>query len=59
MTITRRRLRAGYAIHEALIMLEERPRGSVARHAAVAISPEDLAAGLSDLGLELAVAEDE
>ena len=47
---------AVYAIHEALIMLEEEGlEASVARHKANHLK---LAAGLSDLGLELAVAEE-
>ena len=47
---------AVYAIHEALLMLEEEGlEASVARHKANHLK---LAAGLSELGLELAVAED-
>jgi alanine-glyoxylate transaminase/serine-glyoxylate transaminase/serine-pyruvate transaminase len=47
---------AVYAIHEALIMLEEEGlEASVARHKANHLK---LAAGLSELGLELAVAEE-
>jgi alanine-glyoxylate transaminase/serine-glyoxylate transaminase/serine-pyruvate transaminase len=47
---------AVYAIHEALLMLEEEGlEASVARHKANHLK---LAAGLSDLGLELAVAEE-
>ena len=47
---------AVYAIHEALLMLEEEGlEGSVARHKANHLK---LAAGLSELGLELAVAEE-
>ena len=47
---------AVYAIHEALIMLEEEGlEASVARHKANHLK---LVAGLSDLGLELAVAEE-
>jgi alanine-glyoxylate transaminase/serine-glyoxylate transaminase/serine-pyruvate transaminase len=45
-----------YAIHEALLMLEEEGlEASVARHKANHLK---LAAGLSELGLELAVAEE-
>ena len=45
-----------YAIHEALLMLEEEGlEASVARHKANHLR---LAAGLSELGLELAVAEE-
>ena len=45
-----------YAIHEALLMLEEEGLGkSIARHKANHLT---LAEGLSELGLELAVAED-
>jgi alanine-glyoxylate transaminase/serine-glyoxylate transaminase/serine-pyruvate transaminase len=47
---------AVYAIHEALLMLEEEGlEGSVTRHKANHLK---LAAGLSELGLELAVAEE-
>jgi len=47
---------AVYAIHEALIMLEEEGlEASVARHKANHLK---LAAGLSELGLELAVADE-
>jgi alanine-glyoxylate transaminase/serine-glyoxylate transaminase/serine-pyruvate transaminase len=47
---------AVYAIHEALLMLEEEGlEASVARHKANHLK---LAAGLSELGLELAVAEE-
>ena len=47
---------AVYAIHEALLMLEEEGlEASVARHKANHLK---LAMGLSDLGLELAVAEE-